>query len=121
MARDRFLFNLDILGIPLSREKTVLATTNIFFLKIGLNSLERTLFIPMEKAKNVLTALLQFLSKRRQRVKEWQSIFGKLCHLSEIVTPGRSYLSSVDGSLKGILTNDQYRFMLTGTEAREDL
>ena len=109
------------LGVPISTEKTILPSTSLVFLGIGINALRLELFIPPEKASTVLKELRDFLSKRTQRVKKWQSILGRLCHLSQVVTSGRIYLSGFYGSLQGILSQNSNCYRTIGAEAREDL
>ena len=108
-------------GIPVSAEKTLPPGTNLVFLGIGIRSIEQELFIPSEKAQSTLKELDGFLSKRTQRVKRWQSILGKLCHLAQVISPGRAYLSSVYASLSGILSQHGSRYRTISSEAREDL
>ena len=109
------------IGVPISTEKTIPPNTSLVFLGIGINALRLELFIPPDKASTVLKELKDFLSKRSQRVKKWQSILGRLCHLSQVVTSGRIYLSSVYGSLQGILSQNGNCYRTIGAEAREDL
>ena len=109
------------IGIPISKNKTIPPNTNLVFLGVGIDSSKRELFIPPEKARRVLEDLKKFLSKRTQRVKKWQSILGKLCHLSQVVSSGRAYLSSVYTSLKGILSQHGNCYRTISAEAREDL
>ena len=108
-------------GIPVSAEKTLPPGTNLVFLGIGIRSIKQELFIPPEKAQSTLKELDGFLSKRTQRVKRWQSILGKLCHLAQVISPGRAYLSSVYTSLSGILSQHGSRYRTISSEAREDL
>ena len=116
-----FTNNCNEIGIPISTDKTILPTTSLIFLGIGIDSTKKELFIPQKKAESVLENLTKFLSKRTQRVKSWQSILGKLCHLSQVVSPGRAYLSSVYASLKGILSHHGDCYRTISAEAREDL
>ena len=109
------------LGVPISTEKTIPPSTSLVFLGIGINALRLELFIPPEKASTVLKELRDFLSKKTQKVKKWQSILGRLCHLSQVVTSGRIYLSSVYGSLQGILSQNSNCYRTIGAEAREGL
>lgn len=120
-ALDNFIDQCDKLGVPLATNKTVRSTQRLTFLGLGIDARHQTLFIPLEKAKNVLSCLDEFLSKNTQKVKFWQSVLGKLCHLTEVVTAGRAYLGSVYGSLKGILSTQQHKIRHIKKEAREDL
>ena len=109
------------LGVPVSPTKTISPTQSIIFLGIGVNAATKTLFVPKEKAQKTNSASRSFLSEKSSRVKEWQRILGKLMHLSEVISSGRIYLSSVYGSLKGILSQRGSTRRKIGEEARDDL
>lgn len=109
------------LNIPISAHKTVRPTTNIIFLGLGINSQLRTVFIPAEKASKTLQQLKKFLGCKMPRVHDWQSILGKLSHLTHVIPAGRTYLSSVYASLQGILSQDGHHKRLISAEAKEDL
>ena len=108
-------------GVPISREKTVRPTQHIIFLGIGINSDKLMLYVPEEKARKTLVQLRSFMGKSKPRVSEWQSILGKLCHLAQVVFAGRPYLSSLYGSLAGILSKHKDKRQRIFIEAREDL
>ena len=108
-------------GIPLSHEKTVEPTRQIIFLGIGINSREHVLYIPEEKAKKTLMQLKKFMGKSRPRVREWQEMLGKLCHLSQVIYAGRPYLSSLYSFLARILSKNRSQRQWVNQEAREDL
>ena len=111
----------DWLGVPLSAQKTVRATLSITFLGLGIDTKHRVLFVPPQKAAKTLELLLKFLGKTCPRVREWQSILGKLSHLTHVIPAGRVHLSSVYGSLKGILSQKGTVRRCIGKEARHDL
>ena len=116
-----FLHLCEATGIPISEEKTTEPDTCLTFLGIGIDAKNKVLYIPPEKAKKTLDSLNDFLKKRRHRVREWQSILGKLSHLCEVIIPGRAHLGSVYASLKGILSQQKYLYRSITSEAREDL
>ena len=104
--------------VPVSAHKTEEATRTIVILGIGIDSAQGSLFIPQAKVADALNHINAFLSKVRQRVKYWQRLLGKLCHLSQIVVAGRAYLSSVYGRLKGIMSSDQNHMRHISCETR---
>ena len=79
------------------------------------------MFLPEEKAENTRIQLVQFLKKSAPRIQEWQSILGKLAHVSQVVTSGRVYLSSVYGVLRGILSQQKHLRRRFTPEICEDL
>ena len=108
-------------GIPISPHKTIRPSTVIVFLGLGIDAGKNVLFIPPEKVHGTLKTLKEFLKLTRPQVKEWQSVLGKLSHLTQVVPAGRAHLSSVYGSLHGILSQQGYQRRRIGKEAREDL
>lgn len=109
------------IGIPLSHKKTVYPTQKLVFLGICINSRDHLLSLPLDKAEKALAQLRSFLGKSSPRVGEWQEMLGKLCHLTQVVFAGRPYLSSLYGSLAGILSKHRSRRQRISQEAREDL
>lgn len=109
------------LGIPLSHHKTVRPTDRIIFLGLGIDTKDRVLFIPDKKARKTLVSLRLFLNHTKPRVGDWQCILGKLSHLTQVVAAGRPYLSSVYGSLRGIMSQHRHKRRHLNREAREDL
>ena len=120
-ALENFLQLCKTTGIPILKEKTIEPATRLTFLGIGIDAEKKVLFIPLEKAKKTLASLNDFLKQRNQRVREWQSILGKLSHLCEVVIPGRAHLGSIYASLKGILSQQKHLRRRISSEAREDL
>ena len=96
------------LKIPIATHKTVHATQQITFLGLGINAEHCTLYIPEEKRKRVESKLRTFLEEKAPRVKNWQSMTGSLCHVSQVVAAGRIFLSSMYSRLTGILAGKQH-------------
>jgi hypothetical protein len=79
------------------------------------------MFLPPDKVDQAIQQLTRFLSAPNPRVIDWQKVIGKLCHLSQVVTAGRTYLGSLYGSLQGILSQEGHRRRKISAEAKEDL
>ena len=108
------------LNLPLAEHKTIPPCTLITFLGLGINAQTLTLYIPHEKIKSSQEKLKKFLSKKKQRVREWQSLAGSLNYLAQVVSAGRTFLGSVYGSLSGSSqTGSGYRKI--SSEVRQDL
>ena len=118
---DRILAICDHVGVPVAPHKTERASESIVFLGIGICSNSQSLFIPSQKSESVLESIDSFLKRRNPQVKQWQSLLGKLCHLSQVVVAGRAYLSSLYGSLKGILSSEQHLHRRISPEMHKDL
>ena len=80
------------LGVPLASDKTVGPATELTFLGIGINTLDRKLFLNKDKRIEVIEKIRRFLSKRSQPRIQWQSMVGTLSFLSQIVLPGRAFM-----------------------------
>ena len=109
------------LKIPIATHKTVHATQQITFLGLGINAEHCTLYIPEEKRKRVKSKLRTFLEEKAPRVKNWQSMTGSLCHLSQVVAAGRIFLSSMYSCLTGILAGKRHSRRKITSEVRQDI
>ena len=118
---DRILDISHEVNVPIASHKTERATEAIVFLGIGICAKTSSLFIPPQKSREMLDHISEFLRKSAPSVKQWQVLLGKLCHLSQVVVAGRAYLSSVYGSLKGVLSSSHYVRRRITSEIREDL
>lgn len=87
------------LGIPLADEKTVGPTTRLTFLGIGIDTLVRRLFLDDEKIADALEKIRSFRLRRNQRRQQWQSLVGTLSFLSQVVLPGRAFMSRISSRL----------------------
>ena len=109
------------LGVPIAEHKTETATQSLIFLGIGLDAKSQSLYIPESKRLEVMNMIMSFLGKPAPKVKLWQKLLGKLCHLSQVLVAGRTFLSSVYGSLQGILSQDEHLHRRISKEVCLDL
>ena len=109
------------LGVPIAAHKTIRATTCISFLGLGINARDCTLFIPPEKGEKAKKKLERFLKEDKPRVKVWQSMAGTLSHLSQVISAGRIYLSSIYERLSGILSQRKNVRRWINEEVRQDI
>lgn len=116
-----FLSICSKLRIPVSAHKTIQPTQSITFLGIIINSRQSILSIPEDKLLATQHMLCSFLTRKSSLVKEWQKLLGTLSHISQVVIAGRTYLGSVYGALKGLLSIEKFVKRRTTIEIREDL
>lgn len=109
------------LGVPISDHKTVRECKSLVFLGLGIDAASLTLYIPAEKQVKTLSKLERFLGSNPQRVKRWQSMVGSLNHLAQVIPAGRVYLSSLYGSVAGVLSRHAHSLRRISAEARQDL
>jgi hypothetical protein len=120
-ALDSFAMICRHVGITLAPHKTVGPCQDLVFLGIGIDAKNHRLLVPPEKASRTLDQLQHFLQTSRPRVVEWQKILGKLSFLTQVISAGKPFLSSVYGSLRGILSQDHHKRRRVNHEVREDL
>lgn len=89
----------NILGVPLADEKTVGPTMRLTFLGIGIDTLQCTLFLDDDKRADAVAKIKSFMACRSQRRLQWQSLVGTLSFLSQVVLPGRAFMSRISGNL----------------------
>ena len=81
----------DYLGVPISREKTVWASTELVFLGITLDGGHRVLSLPAEKCNRARQLLQVFVDRKKATVKEIQKLTGFLNFLGHAIYLGRAF------------------------------
>ena len=98
-----FLNICNDLGIPISEDKTELATDRIVFLGIILDGSTMSLSIPEEKRLKALNTLQILSCKRKATVLELQSLAGFLNFLNKAIHPGRAFTRRMYAKFSGIM------------------
>ena len=79
------------LGVPVSEEKTELATNIIVFLGILLNGNTYTLAVPEDKRIKAINLINWMTSKRNVTILSIQRLTGILNFLHRAIVPGRTF------------------------------
>ena len=79
------------LGVPLSKDKLIPATTQIVFLGILLDGILHILAIPLEKRNKAIQLIQSFLDKKKAMVRDIQGLVGLLNFLNKAIVPGRAF------------------------------
>ena len=108
------------IGIPLSPEKCVGPTTCLIFLGIELDSVRMTARLPADKHTELIQLLEEWATKRSCRLKDLQSLVGKLSHACAVVPQGRTFLRRLLDLLKGH-SSKQSRFIRLNKECKLDI
>ena len=108
------------IGIPLSPEKCVGPTTCLTFLGIELDSVNMTARLPADKLAELICMLDDWSAKRWCRLKELQSLVGKLSHACAVVPLGRTFVRRLLDLLKGH-SSKQSRYIRLNTECKLDV
>ena len=109
-----------LIGIPLSPDKCVGPTTCLVFLGIELDSLRMTARLPEDKRAELIKILYEWASKRWCKLKELQSLVGKLSHACAVVPQGRTFVRRLLDLLKGH-SSKKSRFIRLNKECKLDI
>jgi hypothetical protein len=96
-----FVHMCETLGLPLAHDKTKGPDARLVFLGIGIDLESRSLFLDEERVRGAVEKIDHFVSKRSHRRVGWQSMVGTLSFLSQVVVPGRAFMSRVSEKLSG--------------------
>lgn len=91
---------LEDLGLQESSEKRCEPDTVMSFLGIAIDTISMTMHIPQEKIEEIRVLLDGCLHRTHLRVKELQSLLGKLHFASQCVRPGRLFVSRMLDTLR---------------------
>ena len=89
------------IGIPLSPAKCVWPTTCLTFLGIELDSNRMIARLPADKLAELVEILQEWATKKSCKLKERQSLVGKLNHACAVVPKGRTFVRRLLDLLKG--------------------
>lgn len=104
------------LGVPLAAEKTQGPSQKMVFLGIGIDVSTSSLFFEEKRVLDALKKIRDFVRKRIHKRVEWQSMVGTLSFLSQVVVPGRAFMTRISRKLAG-----SRRWIQTDSLIREDL
>ena len=99
----QFLEICFIIGVPISKVKTVWATRWITFLGFLLNGAQFYLCILEEKRDKAVNNLNEVINKRKVTVKQIQSLAGLLNFLNRAIIPGRAFTRRMYSKYEGIV------------------
>lgn len=80
------------LGIPIAHEKTFWGAQTQIFAGIEIDSVTFELRLPLEKLKTCLLGLLDFISRKKIKLRELQSLLGLLNFACLVIKGGRAFL-----------------------------
>ena len=99
----QFLEIFFLIGVPISKAKTVWATRWITFLGFLLNEAQFYLCIPEEKCDKAVNNLNEVINKRKVTVKQIQSLAGLLNFLNRAIVLGRAFTRRMYSKYEGIV------------------
>ena len=89
------------LGVPAAEQKLEGPTTCLTFLGIELDTRQMVRRLPPNKLKELKELVVEWLPRKACRVRDLQSLVGKLQHACKVVRPGRTFLRRMFELLKG--------------------
>ena len=108
------------IGIPLSPAKCVGPTTCLTFLGIELDSNRMIARLPADKLAELVAILQEWATKKSCKLKELQSLVGKLNHACAVVPQGRTFVRRLLDLLKGH-SSKKSRFIRLNSECKRDI
>ena len=96
----KFIHLCNQIGVPVSKEKTELATNLIVFLGILLDGVNHCLSVLQDKKHKALNMLKLVMSMRKIKMKEIQKLTNLLNFLQKAVVPGRTFPRCMYDQLK---------------------
>ena len=107
------------LGVPIAEEKLMGPTVSLTFLGIESDMSMMVRQLPPGKLTKLQQLVVDWLPKKVCRVKELQSLAGKLQHACKVMRPGRTFLRSVFELLRGI--GKRQKFVRLNASFKSDL
>ena len=114
-----FLALAERVGIPIKASKTCPPSTTAVVHGVTLDTIKMELSLPQDKCTSIIEKLAVFMSRRKVKLKELQSLIGQLNFACLVIVPRRAFLRRLIDLTKGI-TRPYYYIKLT-KEARADL
>lgn len=114
----RFIAICAALRVPLAAEKIEWASTIQVFLGLLINTLSRTISIPLEKRDKALDEIDKFLRAKKVTVLDVQKLGGRLNFLCRAVYPGRAFTRRIQSKGNGL---KQYHHIKVDGEMKCDL
>ena len=107
---DQFIQVCDLIGFPISPEKTVWGTRCLSFLGFLLDTWKQLVFIPIEKVDNALMLIEAMLNRPSSKTTllEVQKLCGVLNFISRCVVPGKAFTRRLYALTKGLTKPHQH-------------
>ena len=111
---DLFLALCNHIGIPLAPEKNMWSSNNSFFCRYWSEAR-----LPTEKITKCVQSISDFLTRKKVKLKELQSLIGLLNFACSVITPGRAFLRRLIDLTCGATL--QHHFIRLRQDTKEDL
>ena len=119
LALGNFTRMCDIIQVPLKASKTVEPCTEITFLGLKLDSVGKVLILPRDKVSSCQVMIRSMMHKKSIRLRELQSIIGRLNFACLAVPVGRPFLRRLIDLTRGTFKPERYIHI--SVQAHQDL
>ncbi|KAM9319605.1 uncharacterized protein PAF06_003991 [Gastrophryne carolinensis] len=106
-------------GVPVAHEKTEGPASSIKFLGIEIDTVEGVCRLPADKVQDLETGLEGILGLRKIRLKQLQSVLGKLNFACRVLPMGRVFMRRLSLATVGI--KEPHHFIRLTAELKEDV
>ncbi|MCG7866997.1 MAG: hypothetical protein JAY74_11590 [Candidatus Thiodiazotropha taylori] len=110
---------MNVLGVPIAREKTEGPVTKICFLGLEIDSVEMVIRIPREKIEEISQKIQELLNRHKCTLKQMQSLIGSLNFACRAITPGRPFCRRLINAICGL--SKSYHFLRINANMKKDL
>lgn len=114
----RFIYICAAIGVPLAADKIEWASAIQVFLGLLINTITRTISIPLEKREVALQQLDTFLRAKKVTVLDIQKLGGRLNFFCKAIYPGRAFTRRIQNKADGLR---QYHHVRVDAEMKCDL
>lgn len=98
----RFIIICGALGVPLAEEKVEWCEPIQVFLGLLINTLTRTISIPLEKREKAMQEIDLFIRSKKVTVHQIQKLGGRLNFLCRAIFPGRAFTRRIQNKANGL-------------------
>lgn len=108
------------INLPISKEKTEMATKMIKFLGLLINAIKNTVEVPADKVLKALNHIDQIVESKKVTVLDMQKITGLLYFFTRAIVPGRAFTRRLYATFSGSQLK-QYHHLRVTQEMKLDL
>ena len=105
-ALDFFRSLCSLVGVPISREKTVEPTRALVFLGYHIDLDKRVVSIPKEKILAYTEHVFEIMNMKRAKLRKIRSMIGQLSFVTNVIPGGRCFLRRLYDLTKGRINNN---------------
>lgn len=98
---DQFQDLCQLLGVPLSKEKTEGPPTCLSFLGLGIDTVQQSIFVPSDRVVELQEHIMEVQDKKKITLKQLRSLAGFLAFITYALPAGRAFSCRLYGLMSG--------------------